>query len=382
MKQITHYAGVDVTTRKGRILHVDGGNIVAEEPCAEKNLPWLSPGLIDLQVNGYRGHDLNSGLLSADHVEKLSSELCKVGIAAYLPTLITASEECLCQRLSSIKEAQRSLPCSSRMIAGIHIEGPSISLKDGPRGAHPAEHIRFPSIAEFERWQHAAGGLICMITIAPELSGSTEFIKHVSQQGVCVALGHSDASDDDITHAVDAGAQMSTHLGNGIANMLPRHPNALWAQLAEDRLNISLILDGHHLPRSTARSMIRAKGIDRVLLVSDSVKFAGMPPGRYSSPIGGEVDVAGDGRVSIADTPYLAGSGTNLLDIVLSFTRFVGLPFIDGLTMATLNPARLLGRSASLLPGDRADFILFDSDDNSGMASVRDIVFDGIRVQS
>lgn len=382
MNQMTQYAGIDPSTGEGRILYVEKGSIVAEEPCADKELPWLSPGLIDLQVNGYNGQDLNSGSISADDVEQLSDELCTVGIAAYLPTLITASEQSLCQSLSAIKEAHESMPRSSRMIAGIHVEGPSISLKDGPRGAHPVEHVRPPSIDEFERWQHAAGGLIRMITIAPEVSGAAEYIEHVSGQGVCVSLGHSDATEEDIMRAIDAGAQMSTHLGNGITNMLPRHPNAIWAQLGDDRLGASLILDGHHLPRSTARSMIRAKGIDRVFLVSDSVKFAGMTPGRYSSPIGGEVDVAADGRVSIAGTPYLAGSGANLLDIVLGFTRFVGMPFIDGLTMATHNPAKLLGRSVSLLPGERADFILFDVDNNTGLASVRDMVFNGVRVPS
>jgi N-acetylglucosamine-6-phosphate deacetylase len=116
---------------------------------------------------------------------------------------------------------------------------------------------------------------------------------------VIVALGHSDASEEDIYKATDAGARISTHLGNGLAATLPRHPNAVWAQLAEDRLSASLILDGHHLPSSTAQVMIRAKGAERVILVSDSVKFAGMPPGRYTSPIGGDIEVSSNGRVSI-----------------------------------------------------------------------------------
>lgn len=379
MNRGAQFSGVDPATGKGQIIYVKDGVIHTIEPCAEaeQDLPLISPGLVDLQINGYGGHDLNSGALEADDVEALSEALCHIGIAAYLPTLITASEQNLCQRLSAINEAQLTLPLSKQMIAGIHVEGPSISLKDGPRGAHPAEHVRPPSIDEFERWQNAAGGLIRMITIAPELDGSTEYICQVSQRGVCVALGHCDASEDDILRAVDAGAQMSTHLGNGIASTLPRHPNAIWAQLAEDRLSASLILDGHHLPRSTAQSMIRAKGMDRVILVSDSVKFAGMAPGRYSSPIGGDVDVSEDGRVSVAGTPYLAGSGANLLDIVCSFTSFVGQPFTDALVMATRNPAKLLNRSTDLLPGERADFILFDFDADTGMASVRDIIFNG-----
>jgi N-acetylglucosamine-6-phosphate deacetylase len=374
------YSGIDPITGKGRVLEVCKGLIQSEETCAAHGLPVLSPGLIDLQVNGYRGQDLNCAVLAASNVEALSDELCRVGVAAYLPTLVTASEQSLCQRLSAIKNAQQTLPRSKSMIAGIHIEGPSISHKPGPLGAHPAEHVRRPSVDEFERWQEAAEGLVCMITIAPEVDGACEYIRYVSRQGVCVSLGHCDANEEDILRAVDAGAKMSTHLGNGIESMMPRHPNAIWAQLAEDRLSASLILDGHHLPRSTARSMIRAKGIDRAILVSDSVQFAGMAAGRYSSPIGGDVDVSEEGRVSMAGTPYLAGSGTSLLDIVAGFPRFVGMPFFDGLTMATRNPAAVLGRSSALCVGERADFILFDLDGDVGTAIVRDIIFDGISV--
>lgn len=380
MRQPTTYAGVDPITGKGRVLHVDGGVIQSDEACAAQGLPVLSPGLVDLQINGYRGHDLNGAMLAANEVEALSDELCTVGVAAYLPTLITASKKRLCQKLSAIKKAQQTLQRSKSMVIGIHVEGPYISLKKGPLGAHPAQHVRRPSIDEFEQWQEAAEGLVSMITIAPEVDGAIDYIRHVSRQGVCVSLGHCDASEEDIVRAVDAGATMSTHLGNGIDSMMPRHPNAIWAQLAEDRLSASLILDGHHLPSSTARSMIRAKGVDRAILVSDSVQFAGMAAGRYSSNIGGEVDVSEEGRVSMAGTPYLAGSGTSLLDVVTSFTRFVGMPFLDGLTMATRNPAALLGRCASLGVGERADFILFDLNHEVGTAKVRDIIFDGISV--
>jgi N-acetylglucosamine-6-phosphate deacetylase len=380
LTQPTTYTGVDPITRKGRVLKVDRGVIQSDEVCAAHGLPILSPGLIDLQINGYCGHDLNGAMLAASEVEALSDELCTVGVAAYLPTLITASEQSLCQRIAAIKKAQQTLPRSKSMIAGIHVEGPSISLKKGPLGAHPAQHVRRPSIDEFERWQEAAEGLVSMITIAPEVDGAIEYIRHVSRQGVCVSLGHCDASEEDIVRAVDAGAKMSTHLGNGIDSMIPRHPNAIWAQLAEDRLSASLILDGHHLPSSTARSMIRAKGVNRAILISDSVQFAGMAAGRYSSNIGGEVDVSEEGRVSMAGTPYLAGSGTSLLDIVSGFPQFVGMPFFDGLTMATHNPAAMLGRCATLCVGERADFILFDLNDNVGTARVRDIIFDGISV--
>ena len=340
-------------------------------------MPIFSPGLIDLQVNGYGGHDLNDGELSAGTVEALSEDLCRVGIAAYLPTLITADKISICRRLSAIREASEKLPYSRQMIAGIHIEGPHISSKDGPRGAHPREHIRPPSMEEFESWQEAAGGLVSMITIAPELDGAIDYLREIAKRGVIVALGHSDASEEDIYKATDAGARISTHLGNGLAATLPRHPNAVWAQLAEDRLSASLILDGHHLPSSTAQVMIRAKGAERVILVSDSVKFAGMPPGRYTSPIGGDVEVFSNGRVSIFGDKFLAGSGVSLLKIISNFSKLTGLPFCSGVAMATKNPAKFLNRSVDLKPGKRADFILFDLDNTTGTAQPRDIVFGG-----
>jgi len=371
------YSGVDPYTGLGRTINIEAGVIQSDEPCIAEGLPIFSPGLIDLQVNGYGGHDLNDGELSAGTVEALSEDLCRVGIAAYLPTLITADKISICRRLSAIREASEKLPYSRQMIAGIHIEGPHISSKDGPRGAHPREHIRPPSMEEFESWQEAAGGLVSMITIAPELDGAIDYLREIAKRGVIVALGHSDASEEDIYKATDAGVRISTHLGNGLAATLPRHPNAVWAQLAEDRLSASLILDGHHLPSSTAQVMIRAKGAERVILVSDSVKFAGMPPGRYTSPIGGDVEVFSNGRVSIFGDKFLAGSGVSLLKIISNFSNLTGLPFCSGVAMATKNPAKFLNRSVDLKPGKRADFILFDLDNTTGTAQPRDIVFGG-----
>lgn len=377
MRGARAYSGVDPYTGLGRTINIEAGVIQSDEPCIAEGLPIFSPGLIDLQVNGYGGHDLNDGELSAGTVEALSEDLCRVGIAAYLPTLITADKISICRRLSAIREASEKLPYSRQMIAGIHIEGPHISSKDGPRGAHPREHIRPPSMEEFESWQEAAGGLVSMITIAPELDGAIDYLREIAKRGVIVALGHSDASEEDIYKATDAGARISTHLGNGLAATLPRHPNAVWAQLAEDRLSASLILDGHHLPSSTAQVMIRAKGAERVILVSDSVKFAGMPPGRYTSPIGGDVEVFSSGRVSIFGDKFLAGSGVSLLKIISNFSNLTGLPFCSGVAMATKNPAKFLNRSVDLKPGKRADFILFDLDNTTGTAQPRDIVFGG-----
>ena len=168
----------------------------------------------------------------------------------------------------------------------------------------------------------------------------------------------------------DAGATMSTHLGNGISNLLPRHPNAIWAQLADDRLTASFIADRHHLPKSTLTAMIRAKGVERSVLISDSVRFAGQHAGRYHSAIGGEVVVSQDGRVSIAGTPFLAGSGSCLLDILLGFPEFTGMPFEDAVTRACSAPARHIGLKNELAEGQPANFILLQQDGKASQPSM------------
>jgi len=374
----------EISTGHALSVQVCAGKIMAWDRCesGDDNLPEIMPGLIDLQVNGYFGHDLNEGILDAGTVEELSNALCRMGVRAYLPTLITASEAELCQRLKAIRQATETCLKSRKMIAGVHIEGPAISNREGPRGAHPESQVRPASTAEFERWQEAAGGLVKIITIAPETEGAASFINYVTARGIIVSLGHSDARQEDIASAVAAGARMSTHLGNGVASVLPRHPNLIWAQLAEERLTASFIADRHHLPKATLLSMIKAKGLDRSVLVSDSVKFAGQPAGRYRTAIGGEVEVFEDGKVSIADSPFLAGSGSCLLDIILGFSDFTGLPMQDAVVMACLNPAHLLGIDNNLAVGQPADFILLDHDQATSKRSVRDIIFNGESVMA
>lgn len=370
-RSLTTGQALSIHVRDGVIAGIDHGDV------APREVPLIIPALVDLQVNGFMGHDLNEGQLTVETVMALSHALCRVGVCAYLPTLITAGEDEICQRLKIIRQAVEECPKSKKMIAGIHIEGPAISHLDGPRGAHPAEHVRPASLAEFERWQEACGGLIKIVTLAPETLGASEFIKHVTSTGVVVSLGHSNADEEEVARAVDAGATMSTHLGNGISNLLPRHPNAIWAQLADDRLVASFIADRHHLPRSTLTAMIRAKGVERSLLISDSVRFAGQPAGRYRSTIGGDVEVSQDGRVSIADTPLLAGSGSCLLEILLGFPEFTGMPLENAVTMACKTPARQIGLQNELAEAHPANFILLEEDEKVSKPTVRDIIFDG-----
>ena len=352
--------GIDPRTGKGMAIEIADGMIAAIQPADSTNAAYLSAGLIDLQVNGFRGFDLNAGAVTPSILLSLCEELLSVGVTTWLPTIITASEVSILQALEAIAKSRVDHRLVAEMVAGIHVEGPSISEKDGPRGAHPLAHVRPPSIAEFERWQEASNNLVSMVTLAPENDGSMDYIRALASQGVLVALGHTAATPEEIHAAADAGATLSTHLGNGAASMLPRHPNFIWAQLADDRLTASLIADGWHLPPDTFKSLLRAKGMERAILVSDTVALAGMPAGLYQQPVGGSVEVSPEGRIGVAGTPYLAGASLPLSANVAIAAEMAGMPIADALLLATHNPGRFLGGRGRLEVGARADLIRFE----------------------
>ncbi|HWF66454.1 MAG TPA: amidohydrolase family protein, partial [Acidobacteriaceae bacterium] len=281
--------GRDPSSEKPLRITIENGLIQAIAPGPAEESTWLSPGLIDLQVNGYLGCDLNSRTVDPDVVISLTRKMIATGVTTYLPTIVTASEERIIAALRAIAKARQVDPVAAHAIPFVHVEGPYISREDGPRGAHPREHVRPPSLAEFDRWQTASGNLVGMVTISPHWENALEFISVLAKKRVLLAIGHSNATPAQIHSAVDAGAALSTHLGNGLASPLPRHPNLLWTQLAEDRLAAGFIADGHHLPADTLKVMLRAKGIHRSFLVSDAVSLAGMPAGIYETPVGGRV---------------------------------------------------------------------------------------------
>lgn len=342
---------------------------------------WLVPGLIDLQVNGFGGFDVNGPDVTPEVVVELGRALAAVGTTTFVPTVITAAEADIIASLRAIAAAREADPATRAAIPFVHVEGPHLSPEDGPRGVHPVEHIRPPDVSEYERWQQACGGLVGMVTLSPHFPGSTEYVAALARAGVHVALGHTAASPEQITAAVDAGATLSTHLGNGAHAVLPRHPNHLWTQLADDRLTAGFIADGHHLPADTLTAMIRAKGIERSLLVSDSVALAGSAPGEYETPVGGTVELSADGRLSYAGTPYLAGAARSLADCVASVVGLARIGLGDAVRMATINPGRYVGDRALLQPGAPADLVLFDWTPGDTSLQLRTVVRSGEEVE-
>jgi N-acetylglucosamine-6-phosphate deacetylase len=337
---------------------------------------WLSSGLIDLQVNGYCGEDANAADADAETIIALTKKVVATGVTTYLPTIITASEEEIIAHLRAVAEARQREQFVADAVPYVHVEGPNISDKDGPRGAHRRECVRPPSAAEFARWQNASGGLVGMVTLSPHYEESAEYIANLTKRGVHVAIGHTDASADAIHRAVDAGAALSTHLGNGIADTVPRHANVLWPQLADDRLTATMIADGHHIPGDMLKVMIRAKGSERSILVSDAVALAGMPAGIYDTAVGGRVELHPNGRLSLAGTEFLAGASRPLKTGVARLVS-LGISLQDGLRMSTENPGRFVGGLGVLRVGAPADLIRFKLEEGADTLLVERVIAKG-----
>jgi N-acetylglucosamine-6-phosphate deacetylase len=247
---------------------------------------YIAPGFIDLQVNGFAGVDYNDPSASHESIRNSIRKMFTTGVTRFFPTVITGAFERITGALKNLAEAKESLNeyglPSAMAIEGFHVEGPHISPEDGPRGAHPREHVRPPDIEEFNRWQEAAGGLVKLVTVSPEWEEAPKYIEALTRQGVVVSVGHTRATPEQVEAAVDAGATMSTHLGNGAHPVLPTKWNYIWSQLAEDRLTASFIVDGIHIPGPFFKAALRAKGLEHSVLVTDAVMPAMCEPGPYN----------------------------------------------------------------------------------------------------
>jgi len=327
---------------------------------AADDWPLVAPAFFDLQINGHGGTWFSNDGLTADDVVNTLEPHFAFGITRLCPTLITASFETLAAGFKAIDQACRQHSWVEAMVPGCHLEGPYISAVDGPRGAHPLEHVRPADYDEFCRLQEMAGGRIRLVTLAAEAEGAVDFIERITEKGVVVAIGHTAAEPEQITAAVDAGARLSTHLGNGAHGTIRRHPNYIWEQLADPRLWASIITDGHHLPESVIRTVVETKSPHRTIITCDAAGLAGCPPGIYDEE-SLQVEILEDGRIVIAgQDQLLAGSSLQTDTCVAHAISAAGLSRREAFDMAGLNPARLLGfETIELKPGSRADLVLF-----------------------
>lgn len=369
-EQVTHIEGllyldhspVSIEIRDGKIFQI---NRLKEVP---ENFPkyFIAPGFIDNQVNGYAGISFAFGgsELTVDGVVKTTKALWKEGVTTYLPTLTTNDKEILKRNFSVLAEAKEHKQLLGS-IPGFHLEGPFISPEDGWRGAHPLQHVRKPDWVEFLEYYHASGGNIIQVTLAPETEGALDFISRCREKNIVVALGHHNASADIITSAIDCGARVATHLGNGAANNINRHRNPFWPQLADDRLMISIIADGFHLLPEQIKVFTKAKGYHSTILTSDVTSFAGLPPGDFTTSEGVTIELTPEGMLRYPEQNVLYGSAVPLTKGVGHVMKVTGCSLADAVKMASANPANLYGLDdrGEILTGKRADLILFTIDD-------------------
>ena len=324
---------------------------------------YIAPGLIDVQINGYMGVDFSGPDLTVEGIRKATKALWKAGVTTYFPTIITSDFNRLKKNFAILAQAQKD-PEIGKSIPGFHLEGPYISPLPGFRGAHLEKYIKNPDWEEFQELQKAANNGIKLITVAPELDGAIPFIRNCVANGIIVALGHHNGSAEDIERAIDAGAKMATHLGNGCANEINRHHNPIWPQLADDRITPSLIADGFHLTKEEVRSFYKVKGPNKTILVSDALDLAGLPPGEYTR--GERTLLLTPNVVKLPKENVLAGAASPIsacIGVIMDYTQCT---LNDAIQMASTNPATMfsLNELGEIGQGKRADLILFQLENN------------------
>ncbi|MEG3659830.1 amidohydrolase family protein [Arenibacter palladensis] len=349
---------VNISTKNGKI---SGINRLSK---GDRDLKiYVAPGLIDVQINGYMGVDFSGPDLTVEGVRKATKALWKAGVTTYFPTIITSDFKRMKRNFAILAEAQKD-PEIGGSIPGFHLEGPYISPLPGFRGAHLEKYIKNPDWEEFQELQKAANNGIKLITLAPELEGAVPFIRNCVANGIIVALGHHNGSAEDIERAIDAGAKMATHLGNGCANEINRHHNPLWPQLADDRITPSIIADGFHLTKEEVRSFYKVKGPDKTILVSDALDLAGLPPGEYTR--GERTLLLTPNVVKLPKENVLAGAASPISACVGVIMDYTQCTLNDAIQMASTNPAKMfsLNKLGEIGQGKQADLILFELDDN------------------
>jgi N-acetylglucosamine-6-phosphate deacetylase len=363
-------------------LLIQRGTILAVGPRAAVTVPTkgrvvdfgdaiLVPGLIDIHIHGGAGHDVMEG--SDESLAAIERMLAQHGITGYCPTTVTAPLDQTLKALESLgKAVQRaesnghSGPPRARPL-GIHLEGPFLSPER--RGVHPPLYLKPPSVELFDQMWDAAAGRIRILTIAPELEGALDLITEASRRGVCVSLGHSNATLAQGLAGIQAGARHATHSFNAMRRLDHRDPGLMGAILTDRAVTADIIVDGLHVDPVVVDLFMRAKGADGAVLITDGISATGMPDGIYH--LGSfEVQLRGERCESFGK---LAGSVLTLDRAIGNAMKFAQLSFQDSLRMATLNPARVLGlehRKGVLREGADADIAVFSPDGNVLQSSV------------
>lgn len=341
-----------VIVEDGRIAEVTRRTDGWALPAPIRDVPIVAPGFIDLQVNGGFGIEIGAAPAS---VAALAARLPETGVTSWLPTVITSSAAFYRELLATADRALADTGGARPL--GFHLEGPY--LAPARKGAHRAAWMDAADDALFA--DLLGGDALRLMTLAPERPGALDCIRRLRDRGVVVSLGHTDATVETFTAGIDAGATVATHLYNAMSPFGHRDPGAIGAALTDDRITVGLIADGIHSHPAALRLAFRAKGPDRIALVTDMMAAAGMPPGTY--PLGDQT-VTTDGVAARLADGTLAGATLRMDAAVRNAVAWTGATAAEAIRMATETPANVLGRAdlGRLVAGNPADLVLLTDD--------------------
>lgn len=327
----------------------EGGDVVDASGC------YVIPGLVDLHFHGSAGADISDGDLAGLH--KMGAYEASRGITALCPATMTLPEDVL---MRAAQAAAAYEPAADEAaLVGINMEGPFIS--PSKVGAQNPDYVRNPSAEEFRRLQEAAGGLFKLVDIAPEEPGAEEFIREMADE-VRISLAHTCTDYDTAHRAFELGARQLTHLYNAMDPMHHRKPGPIPAAVEHGEVTAEIIADGVHIHPAMVRLAFQLFGDDRMILISDTLRAAGLEDGTYD--LGGQ-DVTVRGPVATIDNGALAGSVSDLMRCLTVAVRDMGIPLASAVKAASANPARALGLDAergAIEPGKVADAVLLDKE--------------------
>ena len=318
------------------------------------------PGFIDEHVHGAAGSDAMDGTM--EDLGKIANALASEGTTAFLATTMTQSPENITKALKAVKAYRELSPESGAEILGVHLEGPFIS-KDFV-GAQPIEYLAKPSVEVFKKYQDASGDCVRIVTLAPEVEGSTELIKYLVSQNIVASIVHTNATYVDVKKAVEVGATNLTHTYNAMKPLHHREVGTVGSGFLFDELNCECICDGIHVSGPAIQLLHKNKPADKMSLITDAMRAKHMPDG--VSELGGQVVIVKNGEARL-ENGTLAGSVLKMNNAVKNVMKFLNLPLEEVVKLASQNPAKNLGvfdQMGSIKEGKRADFVILDKDLN------------------
>lgn len=345
---------VDILTDKGKITQIDN-NINAPKGCEilDYSAKFVLPALIDIHTHGADGYDFN--LATLEQMLKIVDFYRKHGVGSIYPTVMTDSDEVICNQLANIAQLKQLCP----EVKGIHLEGPFLSAEYC--GAMPKELLQKPDIRKFALYQKYANNLIKMVTVAPELEGAHKFIQQLTDMGIVVSLGHSGADYATTMSAIKAGAKSFTHTLNAMKLPTQHGANIAGCALMADDCYCELICDGKHVSADMVNMVHKLKGDDKLILVTDSMMATGLKDGEYR--LGANSVTVKEGDAMISGTNIRAGSTLTADNAFVNYIQYTKLPVNVAIKAMTMNPARLMGiydSCGSIEVGKDADFFVLD----------------------